>query len=386
MSRRWTATLITLAAVLTAAGASGSLWIATEPRQSLVESVLGQLVTLAFLVDGAVLAAARPRHRIGWILLAIAVTWAIGNGAVDVAWRGIALDPGSVPGAPAYAVLGAAVRDISWYLTVLGLATYFPTGEVAGPRWRWLPRALVVAIVCSVGDTLLDPQANLTYFGQHWHNPIAPPPSLSYLDGVVFLGSLPLAVVAAGFAIAQLVGRWRRGGAIERRQIGLFAVAAVLPVVAGPVGLAGAPGFVFALSVVPLPVAIAVAVLRYRLYDLERIVSRTVSYTLVTGLLVGVYLGCVALLTDVLPFGGTVGTAASVLVAVALFAPLRARVQSAVDRRFNRARYDAEATVAAFAGRLRDEVDLDAVSRDLLAAVHRTVQPAHASMWLRGAK
>ncbi|HET7385737.1 MAG TPA: hypothetical protein VFJ19_03640 [Nocardioidaceae bacterium] len=386
MSRRRIAVAITVAAVLTVVGASGSLRLATEPGQSLVETALGQLVTFAFLVDGAVLAATRPRNRIGWILLAIAVTWAIGNGAVDVAYLGIRLDPGSVPGASVYALVGAAVRDVSWYLAVLGLATYFPDGVVAGPRWRWLPRALVVAIVCAVGDTLLDPQANLTYFGPHWHNPIAAPPSLSYLDGVVFLGSLPLAVVAAGFAIAQLVGRWRRGGAIERRQIGLFAVAAILPIAAGPIGLAGGPGFVFALSVVPLPVTIAVAVLRYRLYDLERIVSRTVSYALVSGALAGVYVGCVALMTGVLPFDGAVGSAASVLVAVALFAPLRRRVQRVVDRRFNRARYDAEATVAAFASRLREQVELDAVLEDLVGVVHRTVAPAHVSLWLRGAR
>ena len=133
----------------------------------------------------------------------------------------------------------------------------------------------------------------------------------------------------------------------------------------------------------PGSAAIGFAVLRYRLYDIDKIVSRTVSYAVITATLAGVYVGGVALLTGVLPFSGQARTAVSVLIAVALFAPLRRRVQRAVDRRFNRARYDSEAVLAAFAQRMREQADIDAVRADLAAAVTRSLDPGHVSLWVR---
>jgi hypothetical protein len=128
-----------------------------------------------------------------------------------------------------------------------------------------------------------------------------------------------------------------------------------------------------------------VGILKYRLYDVDRLLSRTLSYAIVTGLLVGVYVGLVTLATRVLPFSSPLGVAASTLAAVALFNPLRRRVQRLVDRRFNRARYDAEATIEAFSLRVRDDVDLEAVSAEFVRAVERSVEPAHVSLWLRQA-
>jgi hypothetical protein len=124
-------------------------------------------------------------------------------------------------------------------------------------------------------------------------------------------------------------------------------------------------------------------ILKYRLYDVDRLISRTLSYAIVTGLLIGVYFGVVTLATRVLPFSSPLGVAASTLVAVALFNPLRRRVQRIVDRRFNRARYNAEATVSAFAHRVRDDVDLEVVSSEFVRAVQMSVEPAHVSLWLR---
>jgi hypothetical protein len=131
-----------------------------------------------------------------------------------------------------------------------------------------------------------------------------------------------------------------------------------------------------------LPVAIGIAILKYRLYAIDRIISRTVSYALVTSLVIGVYLGCVALLTRVLPVRGSVGIAIAVLAAVAVFNPLRRRVQAAVDRRFNRARYDAERVVAQFSVQLREQVDLDVLGNDLLGVVDQVLAPAHLALWL----
>jgi len=130
-----------------------------------------------------------------------------------------------------------------------------------------------------------------------------------------------------------------------------------------------------------LPVCVVFAILKYRLYDIDRLISRTLSYALVTGLLVGVYAGLVLLATEVFRFHSTVAIAASTLVAAALFNPLRRRVQHVVDRR-NRARYDADPTVAAFAARLKDEVNLDSIRDDLAGAVHQALEPAHVSVWI----
>ena len=133
-----------------------------------------------------------------------------------------------------------------------------------------------------------------------------------------------------------------------------------------------------------LPLAIGMAILRYRLYAIDKIISRTVSYVLVTGLVAGVYLGCVALLTKVLPLHGSVAIAAAVLAAAALFNLLRRRVQAAVDRRFDRARYDAERVVARFSDQLREQVDLDVLGADLLGVVNQVLAPAHLTLWLGG--
>ena len=138
------------------------------------------------------------------------------------------------------------------------------------------------------------------------------------------------------------------------------------------------------LGTAALPVCMGVAVLKYRLYELNRVISRVVSYTLITVLLGGVFAGLILLATRVLPFKGSVAVAVATLVIAALFNPLRKRVQHAVDRRFNRARYDAEAVVAAFTGRLRRTVDLDAIRGDLVGVVHEAFQPAHVSVWLPG--
>ena len=135
-------------------------------------------------------------------------------------------------------------------------------------------------------------------------------------------------------------------------------------------------------AVALVPVAIGIAVLRYRLYDIDRVISRTVAYAIVTGLLVGVYAGLVLLATHLLRVHTPVAVAAATLAAAALFTPVRRRVQSRVDRRFNRARYDADQTVAVFAARLKDAVDLDAIRDDLAGVVHQTLEPAHVSLWI----
>jgi hypothetical protein len=196
--------------------------------------------------------------------------------------------------------------------------------------------------------------------------------------------------------LAREVARYRNASGEERAQLKWLLWGAIVFVISGTVIiLAGTldpnPSVIVkvaeGVALVALngfPLSVGVAILKYRLYEIDRVISRTLAYVIMTGLLVGCYVGVVTLGTDVLPFRGSVAVAASTLVVAALFNPLRRRVQHAVDRRFNRARYDAEMTVAAFAARLQDAVDPAAVQADLLGAVQRSLEPVHASVWLSG--
>jgi hypothetical protein len=183
----------------------------------------------------------------------------------------------------------------------------------------------------------------------------------------------------------QVLG-WRRAMGERRQQLKWLACGAAITLFVGLLGSAlssaVAASRLLEVGVTAMPIAIGVGILKYRLYDIDRIISRTLAYAIVTGLLVGVYAGLVLLATHVLSFHSTVAVAASTLAAAALFTPLRRRVQHAVDRRFNRARYDADQTVAAFADRLKDAVDLDSVRTDLTGVVHRALEPGHVSVWL----
>jgi hypothetical protein len=197
-------------------------------------------------------------------------------------------------------------------------------------------------------------------------------------------------LIALSWVVRQIVAYRRSTG--ERRQqlkwlmsggaIGIIGFSFALVFGTASNSLARVLSFGF-LGVIAVPVSLGVGVLKYRLYDIDRVISRTLSYTIVTGLLVGLYVGIVTLATRTLPLSSPVGVAASTLAAAALFTPLRRRVQRIVDRRFNRARYDANVTVARFTARLRDEVDLDSVRTELLDVVRRSVEPSTATIWIK---
>src|SRR5580658_2116434 len=214
-------------------------------------------------------------------------------------------------------------------------------------------------------------------------------------SGVLAAAAVALVVTLPVFwlsFVARQVLSWRRAADERKQQLKWLMGGSVITVL----GLAGMVGFGSSSSPVALtleivsicagfalPTAIGVAILRYRLYEIDRIISRTLAYAIVTGLLVGVYAGLVLLATQVFKFHSTVAVAAATLSAAALFNPLRRRVQLQVDRRFNRSRYDADQTVAAFAAQLKDAVDLDSVRDDLAAAVQKALEPAHVSVWIR---
>jgi hypothetical protein len=246
----------------------------------------------------------------------------------------------------------------------------------------WMAGALTVAATAIIGhDIRVDASGNLLTMDPDgstaWWNVI----ELLFFPvlGVCWLASLG----------SQAFG-WRQSSDERRQQlkwllfgsaVSVAGLAITLPLSSrsGLLGVLGQLGFV---GIFALPASIGVAVLKYRLYDIDRIISRTLAYTLVTGLLVGAYAGIVLLATHVLSVSSPVAVAVSTLAAAALFNPLRHRVQRAVDRRFNRARYDADQTISTFAGRLKDTVDLDSVRDDLAFVVDRALEPAHISVWI----
>ena len=265
----------------------------------------------------------------------------------------------------------------------------FPDAQI-GRRWRSVVRAyLVIATATGVGVLVtavrdlslrlpVDAKGNLVGLSN-------PTGSLGVLWKLGFSSCLLFALVAAVHQIRE----FRRARGVRRQQLKWLSVGAGVCSVCAAVSIlwSSAPGVVnavlFPIALSALPLAMGVGILRYRLYDIDRLVSRTLSYALLTALLVGTFVGLVALTTNTLALSGRVGVAASTLVAAALFNPLRLRLQRLVDRRFNRARYDAEVTVAAFTARLRDAVEIDAIRTDLLDAVSRAVQPTHASVWIK---
>jgi hypothetical protein len=344
----------------------------------------------AFMVVGALIVAHRPTNAIGWLFSAIGL---LGLGA-HLAHEYFQYASVTGPGALPFAV--AAVWYLAWAaFPVFGLTftftlLLFPTGRLPSPRWRpiaWLAGIQITAtsVLATLQPTLpLDNQGRRTI-----PNPIGisglPAPDRGAVGAVVF-GMFAVASLAG---CVSLVLRFRRARGVERQQLKWVAYAAALMVIIDVVGSLLVPDndLGAALTIALLPIAAGIAILRYRLYDIDRLINRTLVYGLLTALLAGVYAGAVLILGQV--FGGVTRdppswvVAAATLAVAALFQPARRRIQAVVDRRFNRRKYDATKTVEAFSVRLRDEVDLDALSVELLVMVDQTIQPTRASLWLR---
>ena len=369
--------------------------VAMLPLTLLANQVFDGLVALVIGVPcagiGVVVARRQPRNPIGWLFLVIAACLILGTDGSDYAL--VAYRPGRhLPLGPAAAVLGELWGQGLELLIVVILL--FPDGRLLSRPWRWALRAyfvvytgLLAALAVATAGAVtahsvrVDGTGGLSVVDNPagWYHAVKSP------------AVIVLVVLSLCFIGRQVVS-WRRSSSDRRQQLkwmacgaAVTAVCAFLAVSVGSSGatlldlVAGLAWFGFA----ALPVSIGVGILRYRLYDIDRIISRTLAYAIVTGLLVGVYAGLVLLATRVMSFSSPVAVAASTLAAAALFSPVRRRVQRVVDRRFNRIRYDADQTIAAFAAGLKDAVDLDAVRDDLAGAVQRSLEPAHASVWMR---
>jgi MFS family permease len=353
-------------------------------REPLANTVGLLLAFAAFMGVGALIVANRPGNAIGWVFAAIALLAVTGALAEEYAGYAVRTRPGLLPGA----VLAGWYTGWAWYPTVALVLVFtpllFPDGRPPSPPWRlvaWLTGA-VTALVAALAA--VQPVIELDD-GHVVDNPI----------GVAGLGdpegsllSVALGVLALA-AVVSLVVRFRRSRGEERLQLKWFTYAgALVPLVLVGDFLPAAVGNVlFAVGITLLPVAAGIAILRYRLYEIDRLINRTLVYGLVTVLLAGVYAGLVLALGQL---SGGIGTrtpswavAGATLAVATLFQPARRRVQAMVDRRFNRRRYDAARTVEGFSARLRDQVDLDSLSAELLDVVVHTVQPTRASLWLR---
>jgi hypothetical protein len=343
------------------------------------------LATVSAAAVGAVLASRRPRHPVGWLLLGVAVALVASVLIESYVKYGLLVRPGSLPAARL--LVGFTYPPAVVWLSCAGFVLLLtPTGRLPSPRWRWWARLAAAAPVVAALALVVQPDP----LAPDYHgNPLAVP-ALARLLAAPGVAAVALVFISLLVGAGSLVGRFRRARGTERQQLRWLALAAALAagllligLVAGYLSRDAVVLASLTLCVALLPLATGAAILRYRLYDLDRIVSRTVAYGLLTLLLGGGYAAVVLGLGRLVGHDSSLVVAAATLAVAAIFQPARRRVQGVVERRFNRRRYDAARTIGAFSARLRDQVDLDDLRGELLAVVDQTMQPTRASLWLR---
>jgi hypothetical protein len=343
-------------------------------------------IAVPFSVVGLVVAWHRPRNLIGWLMFALGVGFIFGvdSGLYNVLNYRLGY---RLPLAPVVLLLYHVSEPELGLLPLIILL--FPGGRLPSPRWRWLVGGYLTV---AVADVIVQAQMSV-YAVTHHRTQVDTSGQLLLSDHAYSVFYAPVALIFFAFwvlSVGYQVVSWRRAAGERRQQLSwlmaggaaaLIAFLVAIPAGALPYGVGEVVSDVIVVGIAALPVGIGVAILRYRLYEIDRIISRTLAYAIVTGLLVGVYAGLVLLATRVLSINSPVAVAVSTLAAAALFSPVRRRVQQMVDRRFNRVRYDGERTVEAFAARLKDAVDLETVRADLADVVNRALEPAHVTVW-----
>jgi hypothetical protein len=361
---------------------------ASDPWGTASMDIIYLVVVVAFAFVGALVASRQPKNPIGWMCLAVGLILTLSGAADEYGVYALEATADSLSGGEYAAWLSNWLWIPAVFLIATFLVLLFPDGRLPSRRWRvvaWLAAAALVSASLSEAFSpgrLEEARANVT-------NPLAIESASTTLEvlGACGIALLPLCCLAAAFS---MVLRFRRSTREERQQIKWFASAAALLAVSFPFAFALSSGVVedfVTLTFAGLPVAVGTAVLRYRLYDIDVLINRTLVYGSLTAMLVAVYFGGVVSLQYVFrALSGqetTLAVVASTLAIAALFNPLRRRIQGFIDRRFYRSKYDAAKTLEAFSAKLRDETDLDALSDDLVGVVRETMQPAHVSLWLR---
>lgn len=378
---------------LVLAESAGAVFLATrgEAPGSAATATATILFVLATAVVGTLIGLRRPGHRIGLLLRLAAFSFA--TGALIVTYVGVAfsVQPGSLPVGPPLIILGDWIFGLGFGVSATYLLLLFPTGRLPSPRWRPVSWLAAISLIMMMLGVLF---GTGPFEGLPFDNPLAMEsshPLLLLFEG----GGFYLLFMTMLASVASLVVRYRSSEGEERQQLkwvafgvvilGVGVAASVLwELINGAAELSDdTENLVITISLTMIPVSIGVAILRFRLYDIDRIISRTVSYGVVVALIAAVFIGSVTLLGSLLPNDSPFSVAASTLSVAALFNPLRRRVQRFVDKLFNRSRYDAGRTIDAFSARLRTEVDLDQLARDLQGVAAETMQPTSLALWLR---
>jgi hypothetical protein len=360
---------------------------------------------MMFVTVGAFVASRRPENPIGWIFCAEGLLLSIAVSASAYATYALYSSPNPAPGVAYAAWLAGWIPLPTLFLAATLLFLLFPDGRVLSPEWNFVAGvALIGCVMAALGEALGRPEATSTGYGTPIANPMAIGGEVgNFLLTLGGFGSL-LLVFSCLASITSSLARWVWARGQERQQLKWFTYAAATMIggflsavtignsveLMWDVGiLVGIVGFAF------LPIATAIAILKYRLYDIDRIINRTLVYGLLTILLAAGYVAIIMALQGIgdlvfqAPFRAflgqesTLATIAATLAMAALFNPLRRRLQSFIDRRFYRRKYDARKTLEAFSSQLRNESDLEALSDDLVGVVRETMQPAHVSLWLR---
>ena len=377
--------LVGLTALLAAALVPLSLAAGQNP---LATGGANVVIALSFAAVGLVVAWHRPQNPIGWLMLVLAAGFIffIDSGLYNVLNYRLGH---RLPLAPVVLLLYHAESEPDFVLVPLTIFL-FPDGRLRSPRWR---RVVGGALTLAAADVIVQAQMVVYALTNH-RTQVDASGQLLLSNGAYAVFGAPVGLIFFAFwalAVGYQMVSWRRAAGERRQQLswlmagGAAALISFLAAIAAgalPHSVRGAIGDVLVCGIAALPVGMGVAILRYRLYEIDRIISRTLAYTIVTGLLVGVYAGLVLLTQQVLRLSSPVAVAASTLAAAALFTPVRRRVQRVVDHRFNRVRYDGDRMIEAFAVRLKDAVDLETVRADLAGVVCQALEPAHVSVWI----
>jgi hypothetical protein len=373
-------TLVVLIATMLAASSGSDVPLTT---------VVGVFATVSFVTVGGFLVARLSGHLVGWLLWTSGTFVALSIGTGYLASVGLTNAPGSIPDAIWFAWLSNWTGGPGLLLAVGILPLFFPTGRSLTPRWRAVAIVGLAAIGINLVSSVFGPFKPGAY-PLGIESPLAiGGPMAMVLANLKSVGQLVFALVVFPLAVASLAVRYERSSHIERRQLKAFGILAGVVVGALIFALILNSELAWLVAVgglALLPVTIAIAVLRYQLYNIDRLISRTIAYGVVTAIVAGLFIGFTFAFQAVLaPItrSNELAVAGSTLLVASLFQPIRRRVQQLIDRRFNRTHYDAEMIVARFAERLRNEVDLDPLQSEILATASSAVEPSSVSLWLR---
>jgi hypothetical protein len=384
--------LWTLSVALTALSLSLLALIRSHPGTHIFDWWLGNATIVIDVTVGAIVASRRPENPVGWLLCLSGVAVSTSSFTSEYAIYALLAEPGSLPAGEAMAWIASWMLPIMSALQVSYLLL-FPTGRLPSRRWRWLAWLTVAYVVVGVITAAFSPGAYQGSLGPI-RNPLGIE-GLTHIYKAVVYTMAPALFIAAAFS---LFVRLRRAVGVERQQLKWLAYAAggfAMGIILISITIAiDTPRWyewvasAFFVAVSPgVPISIGIAILRYRLYDIDILINRTLVYSSLTATLVALYFGGIVVLQRVFVVltgeRSTLAVVASTLLIAALFNPLRRRLQAFIDRRFYRRKYDARKTLEAFSVRLRDQTDLETLNKELVGVVRETMQPAHASLWLR---